>query len=59
MTKQKILIAGAGLGGLTAALALLRDGHQVQVFEQASQLGEVRWSAAECERDSRAVTPGR
>jgi len=39
--KQKILIAGAGLGGLTAALALLRDGHQVQVFEQASRLGEV------------------
>lgn len=39
--KQKILIAGAGLGGLTAALALLRDGHDVQVFEQATQLGEV------------------
>jgi len=39
--KQKILIAGAGLGGLVAALALLRDGHQVQVFEQAKTLGEV------------------
>jgi salicylate hydroxylase len=39
--KQKILIAGAGLGGLVAALALLRDGHEVQVFEQASTLGEV------------------
>jgi salicylate hydroxylase len=39
--RQKILIAGAGLGGLVAALALLRDGHEVQVFEQATTLGEV------------------
>lgn len=39
--QQKILIAGAGLGGLTAALALLRDGHDVTVLEQASKLGEV------------------
>jgi salicylate hydroxylase len=39
--RQKILVAGAGLGGLTAALALLRDGHDVTVFEQAAQLGEV------------------
>lgn len=36
-----ILIAGAGIGGLTAALALLRQGRPVQVFEQAAQLGEV------------------
>ena len=36
-----ILIAGAGLGGLTAALALLRRGHQVRLFEQAAELREV------------------
>src|SRR5690606_25672779 len=40
-SKLKVLIAGAGLGGLTAALALLKKGLQVQVLEQASQLGEV------------------
>ena len=26
-----ILIVGGGIGGLTAALALARDGHQIQV----------------------------
>ncbi|HVY15832.1 MAG TPA: FAD-dependent monooxygenase [Rhodopila sp.] len=36
-----ILIAGAGLGGLTAALALLRKGHRVRVFEQATELREL------------------
>jgi len=34
-------IVGGGIGGLTAALALLRKGHEVTVFEQASQLQEV------------------
>ncbi len=32
---------GAGLGGLTAALALMRGGHKVRVYEQAPVLGEV------------------
>ena len=36
-----ILIAGAGLGGLTAALALTQRGHRVRVFEQAAKLEEV------------------
>ena len=36
-----ILIAGAGLGGLTAALALIQRGHDVRVFEQAPELREV------------------
>lgn len=37
----KILIAGAGIGGLCCALALIRRGFQVTVLEQAPQLGEV------------------
>lgn len=41
MAKRKILIAGAGLGGLTAACTLLRAGHDVELYEQAPQLGEV------------------
>ncbi len=36
-----ILIAGAGIGGLAAALALQRAGFRVSVFEQAPELGEV------------------
>jgi salicylate hydroxylase len=36
-----ILIAGAGIGGLTAALALLRRGIDVDVYEQAAELREV------------------
>ena len=38
---MRILIVGAGIGGLTAALALLRDGHEVAVYEQAPQLAEL------------------
>lgn len=36
-----VAIVGAGLGGLTAAIALLKRGFDVTVFEQASTLGEV------------------
>ena len=37
----RIAIVGAGLGGLTAALALLRRGLDVQIHEQATELTEV------------------
>ncbi len=37
----RILIAGGGIGGLTAALALQQLGHRVRVFERARVLGEV------------------
>ena len=39
--KQPIVIAGAGIGGLTAALALRRNGHEILVLEKASELSEV------------------
>ena len=41
MTKPRILIAGAGLGGLVAAACLLKKGYDVRLFEQAPQLGEI------------------
>lgn len=41
MKSAKIIIVGAGLGGLTAASCLLRAGFDVEVYEQAPQLAEV------------------
>ena len=41
MSKPHVLIAGAGIGGLTAALALLQRGFTVDVYEQAPELAEV------------------
>ncbi|KAF5675986.1 3-hydroxybenzoate 6-hydroxylase 1 [Fusarium circinatum] len=37
----KVLIAGAGLGGLGAAIAMARAGHDVEVFEQSRFLNEI------------------
>jgi salicylate hydroxylase len=41
MPHHKILIAGAGLGGLSAACFLLQAGHDVEIYEQAPRLEEV------------------
>lgn len=38
---MKVLVVGAGIGGLTAALALLRADIDVEVHEQAAELKEV------------------
>lgn len=38
---KRIAIAGGGIAGLTTALALLAQGFQVEVYEQAAQLGEL------------------
>ena len=36
-----VLVAGGGIGGLAAALALVRQGFAVKVLEQSAQLGEI------------------
>lgn len=38
---MKVLIAGAGIGGLTTALCLLQRGFEVQLIEKSEVLGEV------------------
>ena len=40
-SKTPILVAGGGIGGLAAALALTRQGYAVKVLEQSPQLGEI------------------
>ena len=39
--RHGVVIIGAGIGGLTAALALQRAGIPVRVYEKATELGEV------------------
>ena len=41
MTRLNVAIAGGGIGGMAAAIALRRQGIDVTVFEQAPTLGEV------------------
>jgi len=40
-SRLKIIIAGAGIGGLTAALCLLKEGHEVAIYEKTAELEEV------------------
>lgn len=39
--KRPVLVTGGGIGGLAAALALVNEGYQVKVLEQAPQIGEI------------------
>jgi len=53
--RPHVLIAGGGIGGLTAALALLRRGFDVDVFEQAPELREVGAGVQVSANGSRAL----
>jgi 2-polyprenyl-6-methoxyphenol hydroxylase-like FAD-dependent oxidoreductase len=41
ISQAPVLVAGGGIGGLAAALALARRGFSVRVLEQAQELGEI------------------
>jgi 2-polyprenyl-6-methoxyphenol hydroxylase-like FAD-dependent oxidoreductase len=41
MSTNEILVAGGGIGGLAAALALARKGLRVRVLEKAAEFGEI------------------
>ena len=40
-TDAPVIVAGGGIGGLAAALAIARQGFRVKVLEQAPQMGEI------------------
>lgn len=40
-TPLRIAVAGAGIGGLSAALCLARAGHHVSIYERAPALREI------------------
>ena len=40
-TELPVVVAGGGIGGLAAALALVRQGYRVTVLEQAPEIGEI------------------
>ena len=39
MNRKKVIIIGAGLGGLSAAISLKQSGYDVEVFEKNAQIG--------------------
>jgi salicylate hydroxylase len=41
LTDERVIIVGAGLGGLGAAIAILLAGHTVTVLESAAEIAEV------------------
>ncbi|MCX8092369.1 MAG: NAD(P)-binding protein, partial [Verrucomicrobiae bacterium] len=39
MSNKKIIVIGAGLGGLSAAISLKQSGYEVEVFEKNDKIG--------------------
>jgi cation diffusion facilitator CzcD-associated flavoprotein CzcO len=46
--KLNVIVVGAGIGGMAAATALGRRGHNVTVFEDAPQIGDVQTFSIQC-----------
>jgi 2-polyprenyl-6-methoxyphenol hydroxylase-like FAD-dependent oxidoreductase len=45
MTRGEAIVVGAGIGGLTAAAALVRDGWSVRVYERRDSLEDITFGA--------------
>jgi 2-polyprenyl-6-methoxyphenol hydroxylase-like FAD-dependent oxidoreductase len=45
MTRGEAIVVGAGIGGLTAAAALIRDGWSVRVYERRDSLEDITFGA--------------
>ena len=57
--RQSVIVVGGGIGGLAAALALTRQGVEVQLLEQASRIGEIGAGIARPQRLRGAGRTGR
>lgn len=53
--KLNVVVVGAGLSGLSTAIACAQGGHEVLVIESAKELAEVHWK----KREHRAMTDTR
>ena len=44
MAPLKIIVVGAGIGGLAAATGLARNGHQVTIYERSTSTSEIGYA---------------
>ncbi|KAJ4287727.1 hypothetical protein N0V90_012431 [Kalmusia sp. IMI 367209] len=51
----KIIIVGAGIGGLTAAVALRQAGHEVEIFEKSAFAAEIGAALMVCPNGTRVL----
>src|SRR3954462_15949938 len=52
---MNVIVVGAGLAGLGAAIGLARDGHEVTVMERAAEMGAVGASISMWPNEPRAL----
>ncbi|KAF1976667.1 putative salicylate hydroxylase [Bimuria novae-zelandiae CBS 107.79] len=52
----KIIVVGAGIGGLTAAVALRQTGHEVEIFEKSAFAAEIGAALMVCPNGTRVLS---